>query len=245
MSMGAGWVIVPGMELEERLEEIQREIGRACERSRRAREEVLLLPVTKGHPAEVVARLDGLGFRVFGESKVQEAKAKISNTPGRCRWHMIGHLQSNKCRDAARLFAMVESVDSVGLAEELQKCCEREGRTLPILLEVNVAGESTKYGFSPAAALEAIEPINKLDRLELHGLMAIAPYSPNPERSRPYFARLRELRGEAEKILGAPLPQLSMGMSGDYAVAIEEGATIVRIGTALLGERVSVARPAE
>lgn len=234
-----------GMDLEGRLAEIRGEMERACARAGRAPGSVLLLPVTKGHPAEAVAELDRLGFREFGESKVQEAKLKIPQVHGRCQWHMIGHLQSNKCRDAARLFSMVQSVDSLALAEELQKSCEREGRTLPILLEVNVAGESTKFGFSPAAALEAIEPVNRLSRLELHGLMAIAPYSPNPERSRPYFARLRELRGEAEKILGAPLPHLSMGMSGDFAVAIEEGATMVRIGTALLGERTARPRVAE
>jgi len=173
----------------------------------------------------------------FGENKVQEAKAKIPQSPSGTRWHMIGHLQSNKCRDAIQFFEMIQSVDSLALAEELNKWADKIGKTMPILLEVNAAGEATKFGFKPEAVLEQLEAINALPKLELHGLMTIAPWTPEPEKVRPAFARLRNLKAECEQRLGAPLLHLSMGMSGDFEVAIEEGATIVRIGTALFGAR--------
>jgi pyridoxal phosphate enzyme (YggS family) len=148
-------------------------------------------------------------------------------------------LQSNKCREAVELFAMIESVDSLSLAQEINKRAEVASRTMPILLEVNVAGEASKFGYQPERLLGELEAINALPRLEIHGLMAVPPWSPLPESSRPHFRRLRELKLQCEQILGAPLPHLSMGMSGDFEVAIEEGATIVRVGTALFGERTS------
>jgi pyridoxal phosphate enzyme (YggS family) len=187
-------------------------------------------------PAFVDAAIH-LGQVLFGENKVQEAKAKIPECSSRARWHMIGHLQSNKCRDAVQLFEMVQSVDSVSLAQELNKWAEKSGKTLPVLLEVNVAGEGTKFGFKPELLLEQMEVINAFPRLAVHGLMTIAPWSPDPERARASFRRLRELKAAAEQKLGASLPHLSMGMSGDFEVAIEEGSTIVRIGTALFGAR--------
>jgi len=232
------------MELAERLNAIRQRMADACARAGRPPDSVLLLAVTKGMPPELVSAAVEAGQIFFGENKVQEAKAKIPQCPGRARWHMIGHLQSNKCRDAVQLFEMIESVDSLALAQELNKWAEKIGRTMPVLLEVNVAGEATKFGFKPDAVLEQIESINALPKLEIHGLMTIAPWTPEPEKVRPAFRRLRELKLECEQKLGAPLPHLSMGMSGDFEVAIEEGATIVRIGTALFGPRPKPARPA-
>jgi len=174
---------------------------------------------------------------MFGESKVQEAKAKIPDCPGKARWHFIGHLQSNKVRDAVELFEMIHGVDRLDLAREISKRAEQTAKTMPVLLEVNVAGEASKFGYQPEQSLAELETINALPKIEVHGLMAIPPYVTEPGKARPYFQRLRELKSRCEQILGAPLPHLSMGMSGDYEVAIEEGATIVRIGTALFGER--------
>jgi pyridoxal phosphate enzyme (YggS family) len=219
-------------------------IAAACRRAGRKESEVLLLPVSKGHTAEAVADAAALGLRFFGENKVQEAKAKIPQCPGRLAWHMIGHLQSNKCRDAVQCFSMIQSVDSLALAREIDKWAEKLGKRMPVLLEVNAAGEASKYGFAPGAALDAIEEINALPRLEIQGLMTVAPFTPAPERVRPFFQTLRELRERCSERLGAPLPHLSMGMSGDFEIAIEEGATIVRIGTALFGERNYKPRPA-
>jgi PLP dependent protein len=225
------------MNLVENLRLIRQRIGAACARVNRNVAEVTLGAVSKGHPPEAVRALAEAGQALFGENKVQEAKAKIPLCPGKLRWHMIGHLQSNKCRDAVQLFDMIESVDSLALAIEINRMAEKAGKTMPILLEVNVAGESSKFGYKPQALLAELVKINALPRIEIHGLMTVPPYSPTPERSRPFFEQLRFLRGECEKILGAPLPQLSMGMSGDFEIAIEEGATLIRVGTALFGPR--------
>jgi pyridoxal phosphate enzyme (YggS family) len=225
------------MALPENFAAIEQRIAAACARAGRERASVTLLAVTKGMPPSFVDAAVNLGQVFFGESKVQEAKAKIPECSSRAHWHMIGHLQSNKCRDAVQLFEMVQSVDSISLAQELSKWGEKSGKTLPVLLEVNVAGEGTKFGFKPEGFLEQVEAVNALPRLAVHGLMTIAPWSPDPERARSSFRRLRALKGDAEQKLGAPLPHLSMGMSGDFEVAIEEGATIVRVGTALFGSR--------
>jgi len=225
------------MPIAENFARIRARIEAACERAGRDPAEVLLLPVSKGQPAEAIEEAAACGARIFGESKVQEAALKISRCSSRLQWQMIGHLQSNKARDAARLFSLIQSVDSFGLAEELNKWAEKLSKRVPILLEVNAAGEAAKFGFKPADAPAQCEAINALPRLEIHGLMTIAPYSPDPERARPYFRMLRGLREECSARLGAPLPHLSMGMSGDFEAAIEEGATIVRIGTALFGAR--------
>jgi hypothetical protein len=158
-------------------------------------------------------------------------------SPGRLRWHFIGHLQSNKVRDAVHFFEMIQSVDSLELAREISKRCDQAAKTMPVLLEVNLAGEASKFGYRPEQLLAELKELNALPRLEIHGLMTVPPWSPEPEESRPHFRRLRELKLECEEILGAPLPHLSMGMSGDFEVAIEEGATMVRIGTALFGPR--------
>lgn len=225
------------MSLAENFRNIHERIAAACGRAGRDPADVLLLPVSKGHPADAVEEAARLGLTIFGENKVQEAKVKIGQCSSRLKWHMIGHLQSNKARDAVQLFSMIESIDSLELAEEVNKWADKLGKRVPILLEVNCAGEATKFGFSPDAVLAALEQINSLGRLELHGLMTIAPYTPTPERVRPFFTTLRELKDRCSERLGAPLQHLSMGMSGDFEIAIEEGATIVRIGTALFGPR--------
>ncbi|HLX94663.1 MAG TPA: YggS family pyridoxal phosphate-dependent enzyme [Verrucomicrobiae bacterium] len=225
------------MSLAENLKKIQQGIRAACDRCDREPNSVTLLAVTKGQPPEMVRAASDLGLMLFGENKAQEAKAKIPLCPGRLRWHFIGHLQSNKCRDAVELFEMVQSVDSLPLARELSKRAEQAARALPVLLEVNVAGEGSKFGYPPDRLLAELKAIGALPRIEIHGLMAVPPWSAEPEKSRPHFRRLRELKLECERILGVPLPHLSMGMSGDFEVAIEEGATMVRIGTALFGPR--------
>jgi pyridoxal phosphate enzyme (YggS family) len=225
------------MGLAENLEAINARIAAACERAQRAPASVTLMAVTKTHPPETVQAAADLGITFLGENKVQEAKAKIPQCSGKLRWHFIGHLQSNKARDAVELFEMIQSVDSLALAQELNKRCEQAGKRMPILLEVNLAAEASKFGYNPERVLAELKDLNALPRLEIHGLMTVPPFKPVAEQVRPYFQHAAELKRRCEDLLGAPLPQLSMGMSGDFEVAIEEGATIVRIGTALFGER--------
>ena len=232
------------MDLAGNWQTVEHRIQVACERAKRARSDVSLVAVTKGHPPEIVRAAVDLGHTLFGENKVQEGKAKVSLCPGHLHWHMIGHLQSNKCRDAVHFFEMIESVDSLAIAQEINKAADKLSKTIPILLEINVASESSKFGFKPDEVLRQLEEINALPRLEIHGFMTMAPWTPEPEKVRPFFAQLRELKTACEQKLGAPIQHLSMGMSGDFEVAIEEGATIVRIGTALFGPR-SAARKRE
>jgi pyridoxal phosphate enzyme (YggS family) len=224
-------------ELQENLTRIRSRIDQACERSGRQPDSVRLMAVSKNQPPERVAEAASAGLTLFGENRIQDAKVKIPLCPGQLEWHFIGHLQSNKSRDAVSLFQVVQGVDSLALAEELQKQAIKQARSLPILLEINVAGESSKFGWNPDRLLAELLQLNALNRLEVHGLMTIAPYAVDPEQVRPIFRRLRELRDRCTDLLGAPLPVLSMGMSGDLEVAIEEGATLVRVGTALFGER--------
>ena len=226
------------MDLAANLNSIQQRLTDACERAGRDPAAVTLVAVSKGQPPEVVRAAADLGLTLFGENKVQEAKAKIGLCPGRLHWQMIGHLQSNKCRDAVHCFELIHSVDSLALAEELNRCCEKAAKRMPVLLEVNIAGEASKFGYRREILLAELEKLNALPRLEIHGLMTIAPWTPEPEKIRPVFRRLRELKEQCETVLGAPLAHLSMGMSGDFEIAIEEGATLVRIGTALFGPRV-------
>lgn len=225
------------MDLESNLAAINQNIERACARNGRNPADVQLIAVSKGHPPDMIAAVAQLGIRVFGESKVQEAKVKIPLCHGSLEWHMIGHLQTNKVKDTLRLFRMIQSVDSLKLAMEIQEQAEKEAKYVPVLLEVNVAGEASKFGYRPELLLKELDQLNGLARLEIHGLMTIAPWTSEPEKVRPIFKQLRELKTECEQRLGAPLQHLSMGMSGDYEIAIEEGATMVRIGTALFGPR--------
>jgi len=230
------------MDLSENFRRLNERILAACERAHRDPATVLLQPVSKNHLSDAVRAAADLGLRCFGENRVQEAKTKIPQCPGSLRWHMIGHLQSNKCRDAVQLFEMIQSVDSLPLAREIDKWADKSAKTLPILLEVNVASESSKFGYNPERLLAELPELNSLRRLEIRGLMTVAPYSVEPEKVRPVFRRLRELKQQCEEKLGAPLAELSMGMSGDFEVAIEEGATIIRVGTALFGPRQSIRR---
>jgi hypothetical protein len=226
--------------LTENLDSIQQRIHAACGRAGRSPESVTLLAVTKSQPPEVVSEAGKLGVRFFGENKIQEAKAKIPLCSGKLRWHFIGHLQTNKCRDAVELFEMIHSVDSLNVAQEISKRADQVGKTMPILLEVNLAGEASKFGYQPERLEAELNQINALPRLEIHGFMTVPPWTSNAENVRPVFRQMRELKARTEQALGAPLPHLSMGMTGDFEVAIEEGATVVRIGTALFGPRKSV-----
>jgi pyridoxal phosphate enzyme (YggS family) len=230
------------MDLTANLETVRQRIRAACERAGRNPDSVTLLAVSKTHPPETIKAAADCGQIFFGENKVQEARAKIPLCPGKLRWHFIGHLQSNKCRDAVELFEMIQSVDSLSLAQEINKRAEQAAKRMPVLMEVNVAGEASKFGYQPERLLAELKEINALPRVEIHGLMTVPPWSPEAEESRPHFRRLRELKQRAEQVLGAPLPHLSMGMSGDFEIAIEEGATMVRVGTALFGPRAK-ARP--
>jgi PLP dependent protein len=225
------------MDLEINLRAVRQRIEAACARAGRQAESVTLVAVTKGQPPEAVCAAAALGLSLFGENKVQEAKAKIPLCPGRLHWQMVGHLQTNKCRDAVELFEMVQSVDSLRLAEELNRRAEEAAKTLPVLLEVNAVGEASKFGYRPDPLLADLDRLNALPRLEIQGLMTVPPWTSDPEDVRPVFRQMHELKERCEQLLGAPLPHLSMGMTGDFEVAIEEGATMVRIGTALFGPR--------
>src|ERR1700690_1189104 len=193
------------MDLAANLISIQKRIRAACGRAGPDPDSVSLLVVTKSQPPEVVQAAAKLGLILFGENKVQEAKAKIPLCPGNLRWHMIGHLQSNKCRDAVELFKMIQGVDSLPLAREINKRAEQAARTMPVLMEVNVAGEASKFGCRPGQLLAGLKEINALPRIEIHGLMTVPPYVTEPEKARPHFRRLRELKERAEAVLGAPL----------------------------------------
>jgi pyridoxal phosphate enzyme (YggS family) len=233
------------MDLAVNLENIRQRIRSACDRAGRAPESVTFQAVSKGQPPEAIQAAARLGVTLFGENRVQEAKTKIGLCPASLRWHMIGHLQSNKCRDAVHFFEMIQSVDSLALAEEINKWADKSARTMPILLEVNVAGESSKFGYAPEKLLVELLQLNALKKIEVHGLMTVAPYVSDPEKVRPVFCKLRELKEGCEQLLGAPLPHLSMGMSGDFEIAIEEGATIIRVGSAFFGPRAAARKEPE
>ena len=219
------------------LEMVLSQIASAAEKSGRTSNEVQLIAVSKKQEAEKVRAAFDAGQMIFGESRVQEARAKIPLLPSAARWHFIGRLQKNKVRHALPLFELFHSIDSLDLARDLDRIATEEGLRPRVLLEVNVAGEGSKIGFLPEKVLAEMEALLALGRLNIDGLMAIPPIAPTAEESRPYFVKLRELRDELEREFALELPELSMGMSGDYAVAIEEGATCVRVGTAIFGSR--------
>ncbi|MEI8165832.1 MAG: YggS family pyridoxal phosphate-dependent enzyme [Chloroflexales bacterium] len=234
----------------ERLDAVRARIAQAARQAGRDPAEVTLVTVTKTHAAALVAEVVSAGAADVGENRVQEAQAKINalvELHPCVRWHLIGHLQRNKARAAAELFDLVHSVDSLRLAEALARHVAPDQR-LPILLQVNVSGEASKEGFdlqggvanraALAALLPAVEGVLACPSLEVRGLMTVAPMVPNPEAARPTFRALRELRDElARRFPTATWAELSMGMSDDFAVAIAEGATIVRVGRAIFGER--------
>lgn len=220
-----------------RLETVQARIAAAAARAGRAADAVELVAVSKTFPAETVRAAWEAGQLVFGENRVQEAAAKIPELPGTLRWHLIGHLQKNKVRRALPLFELIHGVDALDLAEAIDRVAAEEGLFPRVLLEVNVAGEATKFGFRPDALERDLDALLVLPRLQIEGLMTIAPLADDPEKSRPHFAALRELRDSLAARAGAPFATLSMGMSGDFEVAVEEGATLVRVGSAIFGTR--------
>ena len=242
------------MGVQDKYKKIRDNIAAAAAKGRRDLSEITLVGVTKSATPDQIKQLIEIGLHDLGESRVlqlQQRSAQIEEwlirqqgrtekklpAPGDIRWHMIGHLQRNKVRHVMGIVRMIHSIDSLRLAEEIQDEAEKTAKPMEALLEVNVAGEGTKFGCAVGAALHLAEQIDTMDQVRLVGLMCMAPYSQNPENARPHFTRLREIFEEIRfrKIGGERFKHLSMGMSGDYQVAIEEGATIVRIGTALFG----------
>jgi PLP dependent protein len=221
------------------LARVRANIAQAAQRSGRSGEEITLIAVSKTVDVEVVKIAYNLGVRDFGENRVQDALPKIGEfRPRDVRWHMLGHLQSNKANKVAGAFDMVQSVDSLQLAQTLSRHAAEHGRRLPLLLQVNIAGEKSKEGMTPAAAPQLARQIAALPALEVQGLMTIAPLVDNPEEARAVFRGLRSLlEGLRHELPDCPWRHLSMGMTDDYVVAIEEGATLVRIGRAIFGER--------
>jgi hypothetical protein len=218
---------------------IRQRIVAAAARSQRAPDSIKLLAVTKTVSPLYIGKAIAAGISMFGENYVQEAKEKIAAIEKSVQWHMIGHLQTNKAKYAVKLFDYIHSVDRIDLARELDKKAGPIGRKINILIEVNVSGEKTKDGVPADEAINLIKNVSKLENLSVRGLMTMAPYLANPEDARPYFSALRNLRDNIirEGITGIHMEELSMGMTDDFEVAIEEGATIVRIGRAIFGKR--------
>ncbi len=223
------------MEIQKNLEIIEERIATACEKAGRSRDSVKLVAVSKRKPAEAVLEAAEAGQILFGENRVQEAQTKIPMCPPNLHWHLIGHLQSNKAKIAASgLFRMIHSVDSEKLLRALD---EHAATPLPILIQVNISGEGSKSGCSPDEAAALIDAANACSQVEVHGLMTIPPFTPDPEKARGVFSNLRKLRDELQETTGTPLPELSMGMSHDFEIAIQEGATFIRVGTDIFGRR--------
>ena len=219
------------MGIERNIQEVQTRIARACERGGRSPNEITLVAITKTHDAATVRAAFEAGLRHFGENRIQEADPKLAELEdmrSQSTWHMVGHLQTNKVKTAVELFDIIQSVDSVKLANFLSRNVQKP---LPIFLEVNIAEEASKSGFSIAEIFGAVSEIGRMPNLQIRGLMTIAPWVADPEEVRPVFRQLRELRDS----LG--LDQLSMGMTDDFELAIEEGATAVRVGRAIFGQR--------
>src|SRR6266404_6748979 len=225
------------MDIAQNLMRVREQIAQAAAKAGTVADEVALVAITKTHPADKVREAIEAGHNLFGESRVQEARAKIPELPSNLRWHFVGHLQKNKIRHALPLFEMIHGVDSSALAQDVNRVAEEEGLHPRILLEVNVAGEGSKFGFRPNKLPEEMEPLLALPRLSIEGLMTIPPLAEEAEASRKYFVALRELRDALEKEFAMRLTHLSMGMTNDFAIAVEEGATLVRVGTAIFGER--------
>jgi len=215
------------------IEEVRKRIANAAESVSRSPDEVTLVAVTKFRTPEDIAQALAAGVKTFGENRVQEAKAKVHLLPEGISWHMIGHLQTNKAKDAVALFECIHSLDSIHLADEVEKRCAAADKTMDILLEVNVSDEESKYGLRPDDMEGVVQHVIALPHLHLKGLMTMAPFVDDPETVRPVFRGLRELRDRINEAGICRLTDLSMGMTQDYEVAIQEGATIVRIGSAI------------
>lgn len=231
--------------LSERISSVFKKMSYAALRAGRNPEEIKLIAVTKSQPIDKIKEAAQLGLRIFGENRVQEAKSKIdslkefaSQWQMNIEWHMIGHLQSNKAKDAVKLFEMIHSLDSEKLAILINKEAEKIGKIQRVLIQVKLSEEETKHGIEPEKVEALLELCMKLPNLKVEGLMTVPPYFENPENVRPYFRKLRQLR-ESLSEKGYFLRELSMGMSNDFEVAIEEGATMVRIGTAIFGQRIN------
>jgi pyridoxal phosphate enzyme (YggS family) len=230
------------MGIGERLEHVRDQVGQAAGKAGRGADEIELVAITKTHPVEKVREALEAGQTVFGESRLQEARVKIPELPSNLCWHFVGHLQKNKIRHALPLFDLFHSVDSLGLAQEINRIAAAEGMHPRVLLEVNVAGEGSKFGLKPQSVCAEMESLLALPRLSIEGLMCIPPLADEAEASRKYFVQLRQLRDALEKAFNVKLPHLSMGMTNDFPIAVEEGATLVRVGTGIFGER---SRPAK
>lgn len=229
------------LQLLENIKNIYRKISSAAIRSGRSPFDVQLIAVTKTVTVERIREAIELGLRDFGENRVQEAKEKISNLKSKIsneniRWHFIGHLQKNKVKTAVQLFDLIHSLDSSELANLINKQAEKEEKTQRVLIQVKLSEEETKHGVAKEELMGLIETVSKMKNIKLEGLMTMPPFFENPEKVRPFFRKLRELRDEVEQ-KGFQLPELSMGMTNDFEVAIMEGATIVRIGVGIFGER--------
>ncbi len=225
--------------LAENLQNVENHIQAACARANRVRSEVTLIAVSKTKPVPMLEEVYAEGIRYFGENKVQELTDKYDKLPDDVKWHLIGHLQRNKVKYIVDKVDLIHSVDSVRLAETIEQEAAKKNVIVPILIEVNVAEEESKFGLKVNEVMSVIEEISKFSHIRIRGLMTIAPYVENPEKNRPVFARLRKLSVDiAEKnIDNVSVEILSMGMTNDYEVAIEEGATMVRVGTGIFGER--------
>src|SRR5205823_7226471 len=221
----------------ENLERVREQIAQAAAKAGRSVDDVDLIAISKTHEAAKVREAIDAGQSLFGESRVQEARIKIPELPSKTRWHFVGHLQKNKIRHALPLFEMIHSVDSLALAQDMNRIAEEEGLHPRVLLEVNVAGEGSKFGFAPDKLREQMEALLALPRLSIEGLMCLPPLGVESEDSRKFFVQVRELRDSLEKEFSVKLPRLSMGMTQDFAIGIDEGATLVRVGTAIFGER--------
>jgi pyridoxal phosphate enzyme (YggS family) len=221
----------------ENLERVRVQIAQAAAKVGRAVDEIELVAISKTHDAVKVREAIEAEQSLFGESRVQEARVKIPELPSNLRWHFVGHLQKNKIRHALPLFELIHSVDSLALAQDINRIAEEDGLHPRVLLEVNVAGEGSKFGFTPEKLREDLENLLALPRLSILGLMTIPPIANEAEASRKYFVELRELRDRLQTEFHVDLAQLSMGMTQDFAIAVEEGATLVRVGTAIFGKR--------
>ncbi|MFW5979838.1 MAG: YggS family pyridoxal phosphate-dependent enzyme [Halanaerobiales bacterium] len=225
--------------LNKRWKNVKKNIKTSAQKARRDPNEIKLVAVSKNHPVEKIEYFKKQGIKLFGENRVQELRKKNNMARENITWHFVGHLQRNKVKHLTRMknCVMIESVDSLRLAEEINKRSKKNNRVMPVLVEVNISRDENKYGINPEESIEFIEQAkNDFDNLEIKGLMTILPYVEDPEELRPYFRQMSSLKEKANN-KNLDLTELSMGMTNDYQIAIEEGATIVRIGTALFGKR--------
>lgn len=225
--------------LKQNLTNVETNIQAACDRAGRERSSVTLIAVSKTKPVELIKEAYDAGVRDFGENKVQEICEKYDKLPPDIKWHMIGHLQRNKVKYIIDKVCMIHSVDTYRLAEEINIQAKKHGKIMPVLLEVNVANEETKFGIRMEDAAQLAEEVSHLDSLDVRGLMAVAPFTEDPEENRKYFQQIRKLAVDIreKRIDNIDMSTLSMGMTGDYTVAVEEGASMVRVGTGIFGQR--------